>query len=139
MKISAMGEYACRALLELSLHHGDVNPMRIRDIAENQNIPVPYLVQIFQQLKRIGLVQSKRGAEGGYTLSRSPDKITFGEVIRAIDGPLVPLVCLNDQADKGCLIEIQCVFKRIWREVEQAMAKVVDNITFQEICDRVNK
>lgn len=129
-----MSEYACRALLELSRNYGKEQLLKIKDIAKNQNIPVPYLIQILQELKRIGLVSSRRGSEGGYELTRSPGKITFGEVIRAIDGPLVPLVCLNTETDSVCIVEINCRFKQIWSRVDRAIGDVVDNITFEEIC-----
>ena len=95
MKISARDEYACSAVLELALHYDSESPIRVQDIAERQGIPMKFLFQIMQILKRIDIVRSRRGTEGGYTLTRSPAQITVGEVIRAMSGPFVQLSCLD--------------------------------------------
>lgn len=87
MRISAKAEYACLALMELAKPGSFGAPKRIREIAEAQGIPEPYLVQILQPLKAAGLVHSARGSVGGYHLSRRADAITVADVIRAIDGP----------------------------------------------------
>src|SRR5262249_1802783 len=87
MRVSAKAEYACLAMLALATRRLDDPPGRIRAIAEAQGIPGRYLVQILRQLKGAGLVQSTRGASGGYRLSRPPDQISVGEVLSAIDGP----------------------------------------------------
>lgn len=137
MKLSAKGDYACRALLELALQYPKERPVHVQEIAEKQNIPLQYLVQILILLKQTGLVKSRRGAEGGYFLAKSPDQITLGEVVRAIDGPLMPLKCLDNVVSDFCAFDGNCTFKPIWRDVSDAIAGVVDNITFEDICARL--
>ena len=85
MRVSTRGDYACRALLSLALHGGDL-PTSVRDIAERTGLPQPYLEQILLALKGAGLVRSKRGVGGGYVLARAPEKLTLGQVVAAVDG-----------------------------------------------------
>src|SRR5438876_2208544 len=85
---SAKAEYACRAMLELAARHGDTQPVRLKIIADAHGIPQRFLVQILLQLKGAGLVQSVRGAAGGYQLARPPDTISLATVINAIDAGL---------------------------------------------------
>lgn len=128
MRISARCDYACKALLELSLHYPSKEPLQIHTISEKQDIPMKYLVQILIQLKRLGLVGSIRGKQGGYILAKSPNKISLSEVMRGIGGPLLPLA--NSATKK------ELVFATIWKEVEQSMAKVLDKISFEDIVNR---
>ena len=128
MRISARCDYACKALLELALHWPNKESLSIHTISEKQNIPVKYLVHILIQLKRMGLVESVRGKQGGYKLLKPPNKISLGEVIREVGGPLLPVA---NSATKE-----ESVFSTIWREVEGAMAKVLDKITFEDISNR---
>jgi len=95
MKISARDEYACAAVLDLALNYDTDTPIRVQDIAQRQGIPMKFLFQIMQILKRVDLVRSRRGTEGGYTLSRAPGQISVGDVIRAMSGPFVQLSCLE--------------------------------------------
>ena len=90
MKISAKAEYACLAVIALARLSSDQTPVRIREIAETNNIPERYLVQILLQLKGSGLVFSARGSSGGYRLARPSDQISLAEVLAAIDGPGEP-------------------------------------------------
>jgi Rrf2 family protein len=128
MRISAKCDYACKALLELSLHWPKKKPLQIRPISEKQDIPMKYLIQILIQLKRMKYAESSRGKQGGYNLSKPPNEITLGEVIRNTGGPLLPLS--NSAAKK------ELVFKKIWEEVETAMAKILDKITFEDIANK---
>lgn len=125
MRISARCDYACKAILELALRWPSKEPVQVHTISEKQDIPMKYLVQILLQLKRIGLVESIRGKLGGYILAKPPDKISLGEVMREIGGPLLPVV--NTAAKK------ESVFAAIWEEVEAAMAKVLDKVSFEDI------
>src|SRR5206468_12633893 len=95
MKISARDEYACSAVLELALNYDSEAPIRVQDIAERQGIPMKFLFQIMQILKRVDIVRSRRGTEGGYVLSRSPSQITARDAMRAMSGPFVQLSCLE--------------------------------------------
>lgn len=139
MKISAKDEYACSAVLELALNYDPDTPIRVQDIAERQDIPNKFLFQIMQSLKRVNIVRSKRGTDGGYILAKTPDNITVGEVIRNISGPFVQLSCLesgnfNDDCDR----ERVCQLKPVWAEVDGAIASVLNNITFADLVKKVH-
>jgi len=131
MRISARCDYACRALLELSLRWQDKAPVHIQEISREQEIPERYLVQILLQLKRLGFVNSSRGKEGGYNLARSPEEIRLGEVMRSISGPLLPMA--DSAANKGS------VFMGVWKEVEGVMANVLDKVSFADICEKMEQ
>lgn len=90
MRLSAKAQYACVAMVDLACNHGDPNPVHLRDIAEKHGISQRFLVQILLQLKGAGLVDSTRGATGGYLLSKPPDAITLAEIVHAIDQPPPP-------------------------------------------------
>lgn len=128
MRVSARCDYACRALLELTLHWPNKEPLQIHMISEKQDIPLRYLVQILIQLKRLGLVVSTRGKEGGYILAKPPDSISLGQVMRQMGGPLLPIV--------NSALKRESVFAAIWSEVERAMADVLDKITFEDILNK---
>jgi Rrf2 family protein len=137
MKISARDEYACSAVLELALNYDGETPVRVQDIAQRQRIPMKFLFQIMQILKRVDIVRSRRGTEGGYTLSRPPAQITVGDVLKAVGGPFVQLSCLESAnfAD-DCEKLSSCQFKPIWMELDRAIAGVLNNITFEELVRR---
>ena len=129
MRISARCDYACKALLELALHWPNKEPVQLHTISENHGIPTKYLVHILIQLKRMGLVESIRGKQGGYNLTRNPNEITLGEVIRNTAGPLLPLA--------KTVAKTESAFAAIWKEVEGAMAMVLDKVTFEDITSKV--
>ncbi len=137
MKISARDEYACAAVLDLALNYDTDTPIRVQDIAQRQGIPMKFLFQIMQILKRVNLVRSRRGTEGGYTLSRSPGQISVGDVIRAMSGPFVQLSCLESgNVGDDCDKHNPCLFKPIWADVDRAIGGVLNNITFEELVRR---
>ncbi len=138
MKVSAKEEYACAAVLELSLHYDPNVPIRVQDIADRQGIPPKFLFQIMQILKRHGMVRSKRGTEGGYILARLPEEITVGDVVRSISGPFVQLSCLESgNFDDDCTHEEACDFKLIWGNVDRAIGAVLNGVTFADLVARV--
>lgn len=128
MKVSAKAEYACLAMLALARHRPDEPPMRIREIAEAQQIPERYLVQILLQLKGAGLVTSVRGASGGYRLARGPGRVTIREVLGAIDGP-EPAAREPRGEEAGAL-------DSVWQEVRQAELEVLGRITLADVAER---
>lgn len=137
MKISARDEYACAAVLELALNYDTEAPVRVQDIAQRQVIPMKFLFQIMQTLKRVDIVRSKRGMEGGYVLARHPRQITVGDVLRSMSGPFVQLSCLESGNFGGdCDKQAACNFKPIWAEVDRAIGAVLNNITFEELVRR---
>lgn len=131
MRVSARCDYACKALLELALNWPGKEPLHIHVISKRQDIPMKYLVQILIQLKRQGLVSSIRGKAGGYILAKPPRDITLGRVMRQIGGPLLPV--------SGSASKNGSVFAAVWDEVEDAMAKILDKITFADISKKVKK
>jgi len=137
MKISARDEYACSAVLELSLNYDSEAPVRVQDIAQRQNIPMKFLFQIMQILKRVDIVRSRRGTEGGYVLTRPPNQLTVGDVIRSMSGPFVQLSCLESgNFLDDCGKQNMCQFKPIWAEVDRAIGSVLNSVTFEELVRR---
>jgi Rrf2 family transcriptional regulator, cysteine metabolism repressor len=129
MKISAKGEYAIKAMLDLSMHESE-GLVSIQEIASRQAIPQRYLEQVLLQLKRAGLLASKRGASGGYHLARSPEDITVGEVLRAVEGATAPFESTRGgRHGPNDLTEL-------WDELSRAVSQVIDRMTFGELAAR---
>jgi Rrf2 family protein len=127
--LSQKAKYALRALLELA-RAGPGQALLISDIAERQRLPKKFLEQILLELKRRGVVQSKRGKNGGYALLKPPSMISFGEVIRIVDGPMAPLPCLSRTAYRrcdDCIDEARCAIRRVFAVTHAATAKVLDD------------
>jgi len=135
MKLSTRGEYASRAILELSLHYKN-GPLHIRDISTSQDIPARFLEQILLSLKRNGYLRSKKGPNGGYYLAKSPAEINVAEVIRVMDGPLAPIDCVSVTAHEFCPRENFCGLKWLWREVRDNIAEILENTTFKDLAER---
>jgi Rrf2 family protein len=129
MNISVKSEYALRALFDLAAQQlasqaqsGAPQPVKIADIAKRQKIPQKFLELILAGLKQSGFVDSRRGAEGGYLLARSPDSITIGEVLRSMENLKTPGRAHSDDP-----------FAEIWARVEAAVSEVLDQTTFSEL------
>jgi Rrf2 family transcriptional regulator, cysteine metabolism repressor len=135
MRITTKGDYATRALQDLALHYGS-GPIPIDQIAVRQGLPVRYLEQLLLTLRRAGILQSKRGVNGGYTLAKPPAEITLGAILRAVDGPVEPISCLADAPREPCAREAVCALRDVWSDVHRAVAAIVDRTTLQDVCDR---
>lgn len=135
MRLSTKGEYATRAMLELSLHYPGVL-LHIRDISSAQEIPERFLEQILLLLKRAGYLRSKKGPNGGYYLSRDPSQINVAEVIRVMDGPLAPIDCVSVTAHEICPRENFCGLKWLWKEVRDSVAEILERTTFKDLAER---
>jgi Rrf2 family transcriptional regulator, cysteine metabolism repressor len=134
MAISQKCYYALRAVLELA-RAGEGRTVKIGEVAERQSIPVKFLEAILNQLKQGGFVDSRRGTDGGYFLARSPARLTVGDLIRFVQGPLTPARCQEGQ--RGCgQTRDACVFWPVWVAAEQALARVYDGVSFQDLADR---
>lgn len=134
MKISTKGRYALRLMLDLAYNHtGSFIP--IKNISQRQDISDKYLEQIITQLSRAGLVKSARGAQGGYMLAKEPQEYTVGEILRLLEGNLAPVACVDDTKD-ACTREDECVTMEVWREIKDAVNKVVDNITLADLVEQ---
>ena len=130
--VSQKCQYAIRAVFELAKRHGE-GPVKIKDIAEVQAIPMRFLEIILNQLRRSGFVHSKRGAVGGYLLACSPDKLTVGEIVQFIEGPLAQVACMTDKARKACVLYGNCVFLGLWERASKALSDVYDTTSFQDL------
>ncbi|MGH9182622.1 MAG: RrF2 family transcriptional regulator [Acidimicrobiales bacterium] len=136
MKVSTRGDYASRALLSLALHVDHEGPTSVRDIAERTGLPQPYLEQILLALKGAGLVRSKRGAGGGYVLARPPAEITLGQIVSAVDGPIVAGDFGEPHQDGACDHEGQCVLLAVWGAVGEHMRRHLDSFTLAHCVNR---
>jgi Rrf2 family protein len=135
VRVSAKGEYAIRAMLDLAMHDGEsLSP--IQDIASRQRIPQRYLEQVLLQLKRGGLLHSKRGSAGGYRLARAADRITVGDVLRAVEGPPVG-IDTSRRAGRAGVEDPASDLADLWRQVAEAVAAVVDQVTLDDLRRRV--
>lgn len=137
MKLSNKGRYAVRALFDIAFFN-EGQPTQVKDIADRQEIPPRFLEQIFQDLKRAGIVGSKRGPQGGYSLARSADQIRLGDVVRALEGPIAlgdgkP----NDEATKGG--ESRRVTEVVFKELSSRIEACFDAVTIDDVCTRAEK
>lgn len=136
VKVSTRGDYASRALVSLALH-GDVGePTAVRDIAERTGLPQPYLEQILLALKGAGLVRSKRGVGGGYVLARPITEITLGQIVSAVDGPIVAGDFGEPHENGACEHEGQCVLLEVWADVGEHMRSHLDSFTLADVVQR---
>jgi Rrf2 family protein len=130
--ISQKAKYALRALVELA-REGD--SLMIREIAARRNIPRKFLEQILLEMKRHGIVHSQRGKLGGYSLLLPPDSITFGRVLRIIDGPIAPLPCLSRIAYRRCAdcqTEEDCEIRHVFAKVADSVRDILDRTTIAD-------
>ncbi|MDP2929249.1 MAG: Rrf2 family transcriptional regulator [Candidatus Omnitrophota bacterium] len=135
MRISYKGDYALKAILELSLRYGHGEAVPINEIASSGDMPEKFLEQILLALKNGGFVKSKRGVNGGFYLAKSPKDITVGGVIRFIEGPTALISCVED-GYKGCRDLKNCIFRDVWKEVGRAISLVIDTLTFEDLAIR---
>lgn len=133
--LSQKCQYALRAVFEVAKRSGE-GPIKIEAIARAQAIPPRFLAAILNQLKQGGFVESRRGADGGYLLGRPAHGLSVGEVIRFVEGPVAPVVCVTDKGSRSCPLRGQCVFMSMWREAQEAMENVYDKTSFQDLVDR---
>lgn len=135
MRVTAKGEYAAQAVLHLALRYPSL--VAIHEIAERHHIPVKYLEQILLELKRGGILESRRGIRGGYTLARDPKEIFVGEVLRLIDGSFSQSSCVAAAA-RGtiCTEGDVCGLRQMWQEVQSAIDHILFATSFAELSSR---
>lgn len=132
MELSCKSEYALLALLELATHYQIGEPLQIRQIAAQQNIPDRYLEQLLATLRRGGVVKSQRGAKGGYILAREPWKITLLEVLSCLEG----LDSRSSEDEASPKTVESAVVQEIWQEAHQAANLVLQKYTLQDLCEQ---
>ena len=132
MKLSTRGRYGIHAMYDLALY-ADGGPQSIKAISEREGVPEAYLEQLIAVLKREKLVTSTRGAQGGYVLARPAAQITVGEVLRALEGGLSLVDCLDeeDTCGKSCA----CPSRIVWMKLRDGLNAIVDGITLQDMID----
>lgn len=132
MKLSTRGRYGIHAMYDLACHYNQ-GPQPIKAIAERQAVPEAYLEQLFAALKRDKLVNSIRGAQGGYTLARAPQEVTVGDVLRTLEGGLNLVDCLleEDACGKSCA----CPSRVVWLKIRDGLNAIVDGITLQDMIE----
>jgi Rrf2 family protein len=130
VRVSAKADYAVRAAIELAAAH-DSGPMKGDQIAEAQDIPVRFLENILGDLRHHGLIESRRGAEGGYWLARPPDEITIGEVMRAAEGPLA-----NVRGESPDELEYRgsaAPLREVWMALRNNVRGILDDVTLADV------
>lgn len=133
MKISTKGRYALRLMIDLAQQESE-DFVALKDIAERQEISVKYLEQIVTVLSRSGLIKSLRGSQGGYKLAKSPEQYKVGDILRAIEGSLAPVACLDDEENQCPRREI-CSTLSFWEGLYKAVNEYVDSVTLAELAN----
>jgi len=134
MKLSTKSRYGIRAIFDIAYHSGGL-PTQIKEISKRQGITPRYLEQIFQRLKRGGIVKSIRGPKGGYYLAQKPEKIAVIDVIRAMEESIEMVFCARPpKGRRKCRKESQCVAQLIWLEASQRLAGYLDSVSIEKMC-----
>jgi Rrf2 family protein len=117
---------------EFARHFGH-GPVSLAEVAKNQGISQAYLEQIAIELRRAGLLHSRRGAQGGYFLAHAPEATTAGDVIRALEGSILPIQCVAEQWCAPCSLEEGCTARGIWEQVRDRLVETLDSITLADL------
>ena len=134
MRLSTQSRYGVRALFDIA-YHSEGLETQVKDISRRQGISQRYLEQIFQKLKKAGIVGSKRGPSGGYFLNKTTENITIGEVIRITEGDITPVLCVNpEDSSQPCKRSGECVTQVIWDEAGKRLKEYFDSITIKDLC-----
>ena len=136
MRLSTKSRYGLRALFDIAYHAGTL-PAQIKDISRRQNISPRYLEQIFQELKRGGLLKSRRGPQGGYFLTRKPQEITVHQVITAAEGEMALVDCIKSGkgCKKVCEFDNECVTQKVWMQASKTLNDYLSSVTLKDLCD----
>jgi Rrf2 family transcriptional regulator, cysteine metabolism repressor len=134
MKLSTKGRYGVKAMVDLAIHYGG-EPVSIKSISERQGISEYYLEQLFSPLRKSGLINSIRGAQGGYVLSRIPKEITVSQIMEVLEGPIEISNCLDE---KSCNNVDCCATRLLWAKIKESIDSVTKSTTLQDILDDYN-
>lgn len=136
MRISTKGRYALRAMLDIASQPGG-KPVVVKKVCERQHISNLYLMQIFSQLKKTGLLRSVRGPEGGFILARPASQITVAEVIQVMEGSNAPVDCVD--SPDICITSEDCAVRLVWTQVKEAIDKIFTSYTLEDLLKRESK
>lgn len=135
MKLSAKVEYGVRAMAMLAIYYQN-GPLPLSKISEQEKISLKFLEQIFPDLRRSGLVESVRGARGGYMLSSAPETIRVGDIVRAVEGPITPVNCLSEDKPKSrCHRKRDCLTRKVWERLRDRINDVLDDVFLNELVE----
>ena len=135
MRLSTQSRYGVRAIFDIAYHSEGLGT-QVKDISRRQGISQRYLEQIFQKLKRAGIVGSKRGPSGGYFLGKKPEDISLGEVIRVTEGGINPVRCVSAEDSKQpCERSGECVTQIVWNEAGKRLGDYFDSVTIRDLCN----
>ena len=140
MKLTTKGRYGLRAVIDLAMYAKN-DPVSLSDVAERQNISISYLEQLVAKLKKTGIVQSTRGAQGGYALAKAPEEISVGEILRALEGSLSPVDCsaVDGEGETECSASNFCVTKYVWKRINDSINDTVNNMFLSELLEESEK
>lgn len=139
MKLSTKGKYGLRAVIDLAIN-GDTEAVALSGIAERQEISISYLEQLIAKLKKAGIVNSIRGAQGGYLLAKRPDEISVGDILRALEGDLNPVDCAEIVgSSSSCSGADLCVTKYVWMRISDSINNTVDTMLLSELLSEHKK
>jgi Rrf2 family cysteine metabolism transcriptional repressor len=133
---STKAEYGVRVMAHLAKHNGE-RPISLATIADSEGLPLAYLEHLVQRLRKAGLVESRRGAHGGYTLAREAEEITMAEVVRALEGEIAPIECITADTD-GVLVcsrehSEPCPTKFLWTRVQGSIVRTLNEMTLADL------
>lgn len=137
MKISTKGRYALEIVTDLAMHSDSEHPESVKNIAARRGLSEKYLERIIKMLKDAGVVQSIRGAKGGYCLAHAPEELTAYEVFRATEGELAPVECLTKET--GCGLDCgKCPTQEVWRSMWEIIKEISENVTVRDLMENVD-
>ncbi|MFH1086803.1 MAG: Rrf2 family transcriptional regulator [Chloroflexota bacterium] len=135
MKISTKGEYGIRALIELTQHIGE-GYIQSTTIATARHIPENYLYQLLITLRKAGLIRSRRGPQGGHMLARAPERINLEEIVIALEGPIEPVGCIQEDMLSDCLLQGACPVREVWRRVSDSTSAILQGTSLADLARR---
>ncbi len=138
MKLSTKTTYGVRAMCDLALHFGQ-GPISAADISKREDIPLNYLEQLLNRLKKIGLVLTIRGPKGGYALSKKPEKIKILEIIEALEDSITPVFCLSQETIKKCDRIDKCITRVLWKRLGDKITEILDGTSLKDLCHEAKR
>jgi Rrf2 family protein len=139
MRLSTQSRYGVRAIFDIA-YHSEGLETQVKDISRRQGISPRYIEQIFQKLRKAGIIGSKRGPSGGYFLNKKPEEITVGEIVRVTEGGIEPVLCLDpEDSAKPCDRLGECVTRLIWNEAGSRLREYFDSVTIKDLCRRAQE
>jgi Rrf2 family transcriptional regulator, iron-sulfur cluster assembly transcription factor len=139
MKLSTQSRYGVRAIFDIA-YNSEGLETQVKDISRRQGISPRYIEQIFQKLKKAGIVGSKRGPSGGYFLNKKPEAITVGEIVRITEGSIEPVLCTDpEDSSQPCDRMGECVTRVIWDEAGNRLKDYFDSVTIRDLCKMARK